>query len=156
MSIEIYEKRPITVKDEYYGTCQMYPVMMRKDGKEHLVIHRRDPQPEPANNLLKNVLRLLEKSDGRYTKIYGPQDTAFETIQEMIMNHRLFYTKGNLFYPEPEHGFIDFRGTIEEEFTIFWYRIFNEEDYLKLKEVVALMQNDKYDEAELKFCQLGL
>lgn len=80
MSIEIYEKEPITVKDEYYGTCQMYPVMMRKDGKEHLVIHRRDPQPEPANNLLKNVLRLLEKSDGRYTKIYGPQDTAFETI----------------------------------------------------------------------------
>lgn len=95
-------------------------------------------------------------SDGRYTKIYGPQDTAFETIQEMIMNHRLFYTKGNLFYPEPEHGFVDFRGTIEEEFTIFWYRIFNDEDYLKLKEVVTLMQNDKYDEAELKFCQLGL
>mgnify|MGYP007134719007 CR=1 FL=1 len=69
------------------------------------------------------------------------------------MNHRLFYTKGNLFYPEPEHGFVDFRGTIEEEFTIFWYRIFNDEDYLKLKEVVTLMQNDKYDEAELKFCQ---
>lgn len=75
MSIEIYEKRPITVKDEYYGTCQMYPVMMRKDGKEHLVIHRRDPQPEPANNLLKtsfvyskSLMVVIRKSMGRKTR----------------------------------------------------------------------------------------
>ena len=51
MSIEIYEKRPITVKDEYYGTCQMYPVMMRKDGRMYCLEANTLPGMTPTSLL---------------------------------------------------------------------------------------------------------
>lgn len=146
-TIEIFEKEPYYDDSPFVGQCYMYPTYMRKDGKELFMFNRRDP--EDSWKLRENEERkaFLIAHDGKYLKFNGFYADPYEMLKEMAEQHHTFTEpeKGNFWCSFESHGFIDFHGNRREVSAAFFYRIYDQEMAKKIKNVVCLIHQKKYD-----------
>lgn len=97
--IKIIEKEPYKNYDEFNNReCLMYPIMMIKDGNEHFVFNRREPEEEYRKRENEKKIEKLIQTDGKYTVFYGEFENPFEMLREIIKEKDLIITNSQYIF----------------------------------------------------------
>lgn len=143
-------------KDGYYdeslftGSCHMYPTYMIKNGKEHFIFNRREPDDKWV--LEKNEARKkqLIETDGKYFKFNGFYDNPFDMLKSIVERKHHFTSPENIYYGDmKESHYFDFHGNRKEVSAAFHYRIYDEEIAVKIQNVVNFINCERWKEAEI-------
>lgn len=146
--IEFIEKERYFDDSPFTGQCYMYPTYMVKDGKEHFVFNRREP--DAKYNLKENETRkaFLTANDGKYFKFNGFYDDPFEMLKEVARRKHHFTEPGSMYYGGIERsGYLDFHGNRKEVSAAFHYRIYDAELARKIQAVAKLLNSEMWGEA---------
>ena len=126
--IKIIEKEPYKNYDNWnMRECLMYPTMMIKDGKEHFVFNRREPEAEYQEQENQKRLEILYRTDGKYTMFYGEFKNPFEMLREIINRKDTIITNSKDIFDRrmTKEDSVDFHGNRENYSSAFMYRIYD-------------------------------
>ena len=149
--IKIIEKEPYKSYDDWNNReCLMYPTMMIKDGKEHFVFNRREPEAEYQEQENQKRLEILQRTDGKYTMFYGKFENPFEMLREIIKEKDLIITNSQDIFDRrmTNEESIDFHGNRENYSSAFMYRIYDKKLENSLKEIVKYINKKEWEIAE--------
>ena len=149
--IKIIEKEPYKNYDNWnMRECLMYPTMMIKDGKEHFVFNRREPEAEYQEQENQKRLEILYKTDGKYTMFYGEFKNPFEMLREIINRKDTIITNSKDIFDRrmTKEDSVDFHGNRENYSSAFMYRIYDKDLENALKEIVEHINKKEWDIAE--------
>lgn len=149
--IKIIEKKPYKSYDNWNDRdCLMYPTMMIKDGKEHFIFNRREPDAEYQEKENQKRLEILERTDGKYTMFYGKFENPFEMLREIIKEKDLIITNSQEIFDRrmTQEESVDFHGNRENYSSAFMYRIYDKNLENALKEIVEYINKKEWDIAE--------
>lgn len=154
--IEIIEKEPFSDDSPYYARTRV-PIFMRKDGKDYFVANRlvSDSEPGGWGNTHVKVSEIeirrykehLQRTDGRYYKMYGTFDDPMELIEEIKKNGYTLWCLGQpIEYSKriDSARFVDFHGNTKEYSAAFHYRIYDQDLIDRLCDaVIELMEGEE-------------
>lgn len=149
--IKIIEKEPYKNYDNWnMRECLMYPTMMIKDGKEHFVFNRREPEAEYQEQENQKRLEILYRTDGKYTMFYGEFKNPFEMLREIINRKDTIITNSKDIFDRrmTKEDSVDFHGNRENYSSAFMYRIYDKNLENALKEIVEHINKKEWDIAE--------
>lgn len=149
--IKIIEKEPYKNYDNWnMRECLMYPTMMIKDGKEHFVFNRREPEVEYQEQENQKRLEILYRTDGKYTMFYGEFKNPFEMLREIINRKDTIITNSKDIFDRrmTKEDSVDFHGNRENYSSAFMYRIYDKNLENDLKEIVEHINKKEWDIAE--------
>ena len=149
--IKIIEKEPYKNFDNWNNReCLMYPTMMIKDGKEHFIFNRREPDAEYQEKENQKRIEILKRTDGKYTMFYGKYENPFEMLREIIKEKDLIITNSQDIFDRrmTNEESIDFHGNRENYSSAFMYRIYDKKLENALKEIVEYI--NKKDNKKIK------
>lgn len=149
--IKIIEKEPYKNFDNWNNReCLMYPTMMIKDGKEHFIFNRREPDAEYQEKENQKRIEILKRTDGKYTMFYGKYENPFEMLREIIKEKDLIITNSQDIFDRrmTNEESIDFHGNRENYSSAFMYRIYDKKLENALKEIVEYINKKEWEIAE--------
>lgn len=140
--IKLIEKEPFRAED---GT-KIHPIMMIKDNKEIHIINKNILNDEK----IERIINILKISDGRYTVFYGTHDNPFDMLENIVENKYIIKKdlKEIFDVSESERNFTDFIGSTSPLYTIFNYRIYDDELLQDIKKIVELINGKEWDKAK--------
>lgn len=145
-TIEFYEGKPFT--DDYFT---LYPVYMKKDGKEHFIINRRDGQSEQLNYQDECLKKELLSNNGIYCKFHGYYSNPLDMLREMAGRRQHFENSANLFSDFYEsYGYYKFGGSRTElpaDSAKFEYRFYDTNAFAAFKKIVIDILNENWSAA---------
>ena len=146
--IKIIEKEPYKNFDNWNNReCLMYPTMMIKDGKEHFIFNRREPDAEYQEKENQKRIEILKRTDGKYTMFYGKYENPFEMLREIIKEKDLIITNSQDIFDRrmTNEESIDFHGNRENYSSAFMYRIYDK----KLENALNITLIENVEELDL-------
>lgn len=141
--IKLIEKEPFRVED-----CTIHPIVMIKDNKEIHIINKNTINDKK----IERIINILKISDGRYTVMYGAYDNPFDMLQNIAENKQLIRKdlKEIFDVSESDEEFTDFVGSTTPLYSIFNYRIYDNELLQDIKEIVELINNKEWNMAKIE------
>lgn len=149
--IKIIEKEPYKNYDNWNDReCLMYPIVMIKDGKEHFIFNRREPNTEYQEKENQKRIEILKRTEGKYTMFYGKYENPFEMLRKIIEEKDLIITNSKDIFDRrmTNEESIDFHGNRENYSSAFMYRIYDKNLEKALKEIVEHINKKEWDIAE--------
>ena len=148
--ISFIEKEPWFDPSPFTGNCHMYPNYMVKDGVEHFIFNRRVPDDSWKDRENAERKAQLLSNGGAFFAFYGYKSDPLSYLWNVIKRKHTFdrLCKGELVTNCFEDKSIwDFGCNLREVSAACHYRIYDEELAQLVRDVVALIQKKRYDEA---------
>ena len=148
--ISFIEKEPWFDPSPFTGDCHMHPNYMVKDGVEYFMFNRRVPDDSWKERENAERKTQLLSNGGAFFCLFGYKSDPLSYLWNVVKRKHTFAPCS---YQEPvRHEFddktiTDFGCNLREVSAACGYRIYDEELAQLVRDVVALIQKKRYDEA---------
>ncbi len=144
--IQIIEKEPYYDDSPFTGKCWRHPTYMAKDGKEHFMFNRTEPQPPYKAAEDEARKNFLISTNGRYMKFNGYKDDPLEMLKIAAERKHHFTDPENIWWCDfEERGYTDFHGNFREVSAAFHYRIYDAELISAIKEAAENLKAERWE-----------
>ena len=148
--ISFIEKEPWFDPSPFTGDCHMHPNYMVKDGVEYFMFNRRVPDSSWREREIEERKVQLLSNGGMFFAFNGYKSDPLSYLWNVVKREHSFVPSS---YHEPvmtvfENPLVvDMLCNLHELSAACHYRIFDEELAQLVRDVVALIQKKRYDEA---------